>query len=79
MKDKKQLKIVSISTKVTNWVNGVIGVKANTGLINLFIKQLVVISRLTSSRVRVLALFARTLYRLQKHSGKTGLVKTLKS
>jgi len=78
MNQKKQIN-VSVSTKVTKWVNGVIGVKANTGVINLLIKQLVIISRLTSSRVRVIVCFTRALYRLQRHSGKTGLVKTLKS
>lgn len=71
--------LVSVSTKVTNWVNGVIGVKANSGLINLFLKQVVVITRLTSSRVRIIVYFTRILYRLHKHSGKPGLIKMLKS
>lgn len=37
------------------------------------------ISRLTSSRVRIIVYFTKILYRLQRASGKPGLIKTLKS
>jgi hypothetical protein len=69
----------SITQKVSSWVNGATCVKAGRGLVNLFIKQVVIVSSLTSARVRSLVLFAKFVYKLGNKQGNKGLVLTLKS
>lgn len=79
---RKQFKTVSVSTKVkiSKRVNGTISVKAGLGLIDLFKKQIyIILNSFTSARVRSLYVFATYVYKLQKHQGRLGVVKTLKS
>lgn len=81
MKQKRKLskKDLSVQQKISKWIDGAISVKAGRGLVDLFIKQVLTISCLTSARVRSLACFSRFCYRLYKKQGFRGLVLTLKA
>jgi hypothetical protein len=75
----KKKVLLSITQKVSKWVNGAVCVKAGRGLVNLFIKQVAIVSVLTSARIRSLVIFAKFANKLYKKQGTKGLVLTLKS
>ena len=70
---------LSVQQKISKWVDGAISVKAGRGLVDLFLKQVLTISSLTSARVRSLVCFSRFCHRCYKKQGYKGLVLTLKA
>jgi len=70
---------VSFKVRIQKWIDGVLCVKAGRGLVSLFIKQVLLISRLSSARVRSLVLFATWCNNLYRKQGRKGLVLSLKA
>jgi hypothetical protein len=80
MKQKRfNKKDLSVQQKISKWIDGAISVKAGRGLVDLFIKQVITISRLSSARVRSLACFSRFCHQLYRNQGFRGLIMTLKA